>query len=65
MKTKQFNQRQFEGEEDTLFTFKGHNNSFCIMLNAKCIHSTKTKSLHEKKLTELILSRNLIETTDF
>lgn len=61
MKTDQFQEKEFEGDKDILFTFKGHGNSFCIMLNAKCIHSVKTLKAHNKKLNALIQERNLVE----
>ena len=59
--TKTFEGKSFEGENDFLWTFQGHNNSFCIMLNGKCISSLKTLSTHKKKLNDLILKLSLIE----
>ena len=56
-----FNGKAFESELIDLFTFQGHNNSFCIMLNAKCVHSVKSKNSHIKKLNELIKKHDLIE----
>ena len=61
MKKKEFESREFEGETDSLFTFQGHNGMFCIMLNAKCVHSCKTLKSHEKELERLINEKNLIE----
>ena len=63
MKT-EFKDRRFESEDHCLFTFKGHGGYFCIMFNADCIHSVKTKSQHLKKLNELIDKYSLIETSD-
>ena len=57
----EFTPREFEGEADTMFTFEGHNGAFCIMLNAKCIHSVKTKAAHEKKINSLATERGMIE----
>ena len=51
----------FEGENDFLETFEGHNGNMCIMLNAKCISSIKSKKKHERKLSQLIEDRGLIE----
>lgn len=56
-----FKCREFESCDNIMFTFIGHNGSFCIMLNAKCIHSVKTKRLHDKKVNELVTKYNLIE----
>lgn len=61
MKATEFKTREFESEENSLFTFQGHGGSFCIMLNSKCIHSVKTKSAHDKKLSELINELELTE----
>lgn len=56
-----FNGRVFENESNDLFTFQGHNSSFCIMLNGACVHSVKTMNAHIKKLNELIKTHDLIE----
>ena len=61
---KEFHNRRFESEDHYLFTFKGYGNYFCIMFNARCVHSVKTKSQHLKKLNELIDKYSLIESTD-
>jgi cell division septation protein DedD len=51
----------FESENDSLNTFKGYNNYFCIEFNGKVLHSVKTKSQHLKKLNELVDKYNLTE----
>ena len=53
--------RTFESENDSLNTFKGYNNYFCIEFNGKVLHSVKTKSQHLKKLNELVDKYNLTE----
>lgn len=56
-----FNNRTFESEEHSLFTFRGHGDYYCIMFNAKCVHAVKTKKLHETKLSALIKKYGLVE----
>jgi hypothetical protein len=59
-----FTPREFESSEHGLITFLGYNGNYCIHLNAKCVHSVKTKSLHIKKLNELIKKYELTEITN-
>jgi len=61
IKINSFEGQSFESEEAFLFTFKGHNDAFCINLNAECIHSVKSLSAHKKKVQELVSKFNLTE----
>ena len=53
--------RTFESENDSLNTFKGYNDYFCIEFNGEVLHSVKNKSQHLKKLNELVDKYNLTE----
>lgn len=56
-----FQEKEWESDDHTMFTFSGHNGNFCINLNGECIHSVKTLGAHIKKRDELIQKYNLKE----
>lgn len=58
---KNFKEREFENEENSMFTFLGRNDKFCIMFNGECIHSVKTLKVHNNKVLELVNKHDLEE----
>ena len=56
---------EFESENDWMILFTGHNDDFCIMLNAKVINSFKTFRPFIIKVNELIEWRSLCEKVEF
>ncbi len=62
----EFKERRFQGENDILYTFRGHTSQgricYYILLNEEWVHSVKTKALHERRVIQLVDERRMTET---